>query len=164
MIGMQVALMCVVLAPVRDTLGTGQINLVLMLLVMADCLLPGTRWPRGMGIGIAAAVKLTPLIFALFFVTGRQWRACAVAIGTFVATGLAGAESGAFISDASSERGERPVLYTVLDTSRRVVGECPMPRLAELFAPLPGVLDVLALKQFDRRQRGPATDRVAAIG
>lgn len=111
LVGMQVAMTCVVLAPVRDTLGTGQINLLLMALVMADCLLPGTRWPRGMGIGIAAGIKLTPLVFVLFFVTGRQWRACAVAVTTFVAMGLAGAV-------AAPAASARYWFSELLDTSR----------------------------------------------
>ena len=35
------------LEPVRNTLNYGQVNVLLMALVAADCLLPHTRWPRG---------------------------------------------------------------------------------------------------------------------
>lgn len=75
----------VVLEPVRLTLSFGQINLVLMVLVVADCLLPRTWWPRGTLIGLAAAVKLTPFAFLLFFVGHRQWRPAFTAVGAFVA-------------------------------------------------------------------------------
>ncbi len=48
------------LEPVRNTLNYGQVNVALMALVAADCLVVGPRWPRGALVGIAAAVKLTP--------------------------------------------------------------------------------------------------------
>lgn len=78
------------LEPVRDTLTFGQVNLVLMGLVALDCLLPRTRYPRGMLIGVAAALKLTPLFFVAFFLARRQFGPAATAVGTFIGvTGLA---------------------------------------------------------------------------
>lgn len=76
--------------PARETLNYGQINLVLMALVTADCLLPRTRWPRGLLVGIAAAIKLTPLVFLLLFVLRRDFRAAATTMATFAATVLIG--------------------------------------------------------------------------
>lgn len=73
----------VLLEPARLTLSFGQVNLVLMALVAADCLLPRTPWPRGVLIGVAAAVKLTPIAFVLFFVAHRQWRPVGWAIAGF---------------------------------------------------------------------------------
>jgi len=57
--------------PVWTTLRYGQINLLLAVLVLWDLSQrPGHRW-AGVGIGIAAAVKLTPALFAVFLlVTG----------------------------------------------------------------------------------------------
>lgn len=78
----------VLVEPVRLTLSFGQINLVLMVLVVADCLLPRTWWPRGMLIGLAAAVKLTPFAFLLFFAARRQWRPVFVAVGSFAGVTL----------------------------------------------------------------------------
>lgn len=78
----------VVLEPVRLTLSFGQINLVLMVLVVADCLLPRTWWPRGMLIGLAAAVKLTPFAFLLYFAAHRRWRPVCTAVGAFAAVSL----------------------------------------------------------------------------
>ncbi|MFF4346684.1 glycosyltransferase 87 family protein [Streptomyces sp. NPDC001530] len=52
--------------PVWTTLRYGQINLLLAVLVLWDLSRrPGHRW-AGVGIGIAAAIKLTPALFALF--------------------------------------------------------------------------------------------------
>ncbi len=81
--------------PSRETLNYGQINLVLMGLVAADCLLPQPvagriRWPRGLLVGIAAAVKLTPLCFLLLFLLRKDTRAAAVTVLTFASTVLLG--------------------------------------------------------------------------
>jgi alpha-1,2-mannosyltransferase len=79
-----------VFEPVRSTLLFGQVNLLLMGLVAVDCLLPRTRHPRGMLVGVAAAVKLTPAIFVLFFLARRQYAAAATAVVTFAAVTGAG--------------------------------------------------------------------------
>ncbi|GHF78098.1 membrane protein [Amycolatopsis bartoniae] len=74
------------LEPVWRTIFLGQINLILMALVVLDVLVVTARGGRGGGImvGVAAAVKLTPLIFVVhLFLTGK--RADAVrALVTFV--------------------------------------------------------------------------------
>ena len=79
--------------PVQQTLALGQVNLLLMLLVVADLLTGGaltpggrTRWWHGVGIGIAAGVKLTPLIFIPYLLLIRRYRQAAVAAGVFAAT------------------------------------------------------------------------------
>jgi alpha-1,2-mannosyltransferase len=79
--------------PVQQTLGLGQVNLLLMLLITADLLTGGaltpggrTRWWHGIGIGIAAGVKLTPLIFIPYLVLIRRYRQAAVAAATFAVT------------------------------------------------------------------------------
>jgi alpha-1,2-mannosyltransferase len=66
------------LEPVRETIGYGQINLILMMLVAVDCLVGRPRWPRGLLIGVAAAIKLTPAVFLLYFLLRRDVRATAV--------------------------------------------------------------------------------------
>ena len=92
--------MVVVLAvePIRTTLGYGQVNTVLMALVVAD-LLPDRpqdvvlgrpdglrgRLPQGTLIGLAAAIKLTPALFVVFaYLAGRK-RVAWTAVISFLA-------------------------------------------------------------------------------
>lgn len=83
-----VVLFAVSLEPVRQTISFGQINLLLMVLVVADCLLPRTWWPRGVLIGIAAALKLTPAVFILYFLAHRQWRQALMVVAGFAGATL----------------------------------------------------------------------------
>ncbi|WP_250037672.1 glycosyltransferase 87 family protein [Paractinoplanes maris] len=60
------------LEPVWQNLTFGQINLLLMLAVLFDLVHPERRW-SGVLVGIAAGVKLTPLVFVVFLVlVGRR--------------------------------------------------------------------------------------------
>jgi alpha-1,2-mannosyltransferase len=78
-----------VLEPVYSTLDYGQINIVLMVLVALDCLLPRTPWPRGLLVGLVAAVKLTPAVFVLFFLLRKDFRATVTTgIGFLAGTAL----------------------------------------------------------------------------
>jgi alpha-1,2-mannosyltransferase len=74
------------LQPVQQTLSFGQVNLILMLIVVADLCLPDSARAKGIGVGLAAGFKLTPLIFiGYLLVTGRIRAAC-VALATFTLT------------------------------------------------------------------------------
>ncbi|TDC37453.1 DUF2029 domain-containing protein [Micromonospora sp. 15K316] len=91
--------------PARETLGYGQVNLLLFALVIADLI--GLRWRSrrgthvapedgallrfvysgawaGVGIGLATAVKLTPALFIVYLMITRQWRAATTAIATTI--------------------------------------------------------------------------------
>jgi alpha-1,2-mannosyltransferase len=64
----------------------GQVNLAILCLVLWDFSLPASsRW-KGTGIGLAAAIKVTPGIFIVHLVLTRQVRAARTALLTFVAT------------------------------------------------------------------------------
>ena len=76
--------------PVQRTLFLGQIELVLMALVVWDLFQPDRRWWKGAGIGVAAGVKLVPLIFIPYLLLTRRFRQAAVAAGTFAVTVLLG--------------------------------------------------------------------------
>ncbi|MCF6426776.1 MULTISPECIES: glycosyltransferase 87 family protein [Amycolatopsis] len=74
------------LEPVWRTIFLGQINLILMAVVVLDVLVITTRNSRwgGVLVGIASAVKLTPLVFvAHLFLTGRR-REAFRAFGVFL--------------------------------------------------------------------------------
>jgi alpha-1,2-mannosyltransferase len=73
------------LEPIQANFSFGQINVVLMTLVIADCLPRRTPWPRGILVGLAIALKLTPAVFLLYFVLRRDGRAVLVAMASFAA-------------------------------------------------------------------------------
>nr|WP_245769501.1 glycosyltransferase 87 family protein [Streptomyces indicus] len=94
--------------PVWTTLRYGQINLLLAVFVLWDLTRrPGNRW-AGVGIGLAAAIKLTPALFAVLLAlagvvtavrrvrAGEPWwnvhlRRAVTATGTFLAMTVASA-------------------------------------------------------------------------
>lgn len=79
-----------VTAPVASTFFVGQLGLLLMVLCLADALPKATRFPRGVLVGIATAVKLTPGIFIVYWLAVGRWRAAltasATALGVTIAT------------------------------------------------------------------------------
>lgn len=76
--------------PVRETISFGQINLVLMALVAVDVLTKNPKWPRGLLIGLAAAIKLTPIGFLLLFLLLRDRRTSGtILVSAFGFTALA---------------------------------------------------------------------------
>lgn len=78
------------LEPVRLSLQLGQVNLLILAVVVADLLGPDTRRWAGVGVGIVAGIKLVPALFVVFlFLTGRR-RAAVTATATFVATVVVG--------------------------------------------------------------------------
>ncbi|MDT5131243.1 MAG: alpha,2-mannosyltransferase [Mycobacterium sp.] len=85
-----VGLAVIHLEPIRANLAFGQINVILMTLVIADCLPRRTRWPRGVLLGLAIALKLTPAVFLLYFALRREGRAVLTAIASFAIASLAG--------------------------------------------------------------------------
>ncbi len=74
------------LEPVQQTLAFGQVNVLLMLLVVADLCRPDKSRLKGVGVGLAAGFKLTPLIFIPYLLLTRCCRAASVALGTFALT------------------------------------------------------------------------------
>jgi alpha-1,2-mannosyltransferase len=74
------------LEPVAMTLFYGQINVVLLALVVGDLALPDRVKGKGIGIGLAAGIKLTPFIFIPYLLFTRRVRAAAVSALTFAVT------------------------------------------------------------------------------
>ncbi|MGI8458659.1 MAG: glycosyltransferase 87 family protein [Propionibacteriaceae bacterium] len=81
--------------PIRTTLGYGQVNTMLMAMVVAD-LLPvaqGERriLPRGTLIGLAAAIKLTPALFVVFALLLGKKKLAITGMASFVVCTAIGA-------------------------------------------------------------------------
>jgi alpha-1,2-mannosyltransferase len=84
--------------PIRTTLGYGQVNTLLLAFVVAD-LLPDKngsaaerrRIPQGLLTGLAAALKLTPALFVIFFFLIGRKRAAVTAMISFLAFTAVGA-------------------------------------------------------------------------
>ena len=85
-----VAVSVTTVEPIRANFSFGQINVVLMTLVIADCVPRRTPWPRGVLLGLAIALKLTPAVFLLYFVLSRDGRAALRAVASFVVATLVG--------------------------------------------------------------------------
>lgn len=76
-------------APVSSNLRFGQVSVFLALMILADSLKITSPRFAGVATGVAAAIKLTPLIFIPYLWFAGQRRAAVTALGTFVAaTGL----------------------------------------------------------------------------
>ncbi|MGC1214099.1 MAG: glycosyltransferase 87 family protein [Micromonospora sp.] len=87
----------------RETITFGQINMLLVVLILADLLFAvpqGRRW-AGVGVGLATALKLFPGIFIVYLLATRRWRAAVVAsataaLATLLAAAVAPADSWRF--------------------------------------------------------------------
>jgi alpha-1,2-mannosyltransferase len=84
------------LQPVVRTIYLGQVNLVLMAMIIGDLCQPPARadgrprWWKGALTGVAAGVKLVPLIFLPYLLITRRWREAAALLAGFVITVGAG--------------------------------------------------------------------------
>jgi len=88
----------------------GQVGLILIAVIVADVAVVPPRW-RGLLTGLAAAIKLTPGVFLLYFLLTKQWRAAANAAGA----GLVATAVGFVVLPAQSWRYWTSLLF---DTSR----------------------------------------------
>lgn len=73
-----------VLNPVLQTAYLGQINIFLVALVITDLAYGWPYLPKGFLTGVAAAIKLTPLIFIPWLFLTKQYKAACWASGTFL--------------------------------------------------------------------------------
>ncbi|MEV6772855.1 glycosyltransferase 87 family protein [Nocardia sp. NPDC051030] len=103
------------LEPIRQTYGFGQINVVLMAAIALDCLVRKPFWPRGMLIGIAVAVKLTPAGYLLFFLLQQDWKAVGAQVRAACTPFSARGALAAIVLPAKAI--PRPALTLVLSTA-----------------------------------------------
>jgi alpha-1,2-mannosyltransferase len=84
------------LQPVVRTIYLGQINLVLTAMIMWDLCQPDLtaggrrRWWKGALTGVAAGIKLVPLIFVPYLLITRRFREAAATVAGFLVTVAAG--------------------------------------------------------------------------
>ncbi|OBF20792.1 mannosyltransferase [Mycobacterium kubicae] len=71
--------------PMRSTFDYGQVNVLLMLAVLW-AVYTMRWWVSGLLVGVAAGIKLTPAIAAVYFAGARRWAAAAFSAAVFVAT------------------------------------------------------------------------------
>ena len=80
------------LHPVSDGIRFGQVNAFMVLACLMDLREPRPglvrRVPRGVLVGLAMAVKLTPGVFVVHFLVTKRWKEAATAVGTAVAVTL----------------------------------------------------------------------------
>lgn len=80
-----ITVVSIALAPTADALGLGQVGIVLMWLCLVDVVLLEGRRSQGALVGVAAAIKLTPLVFIAYFLVVRRWRSALVSAGVLAA-------------------------------------------------------------------------------
>jgi alpha-1,2-mannosyltransferase len=72
------AALAIWLEPVRSTLFYGQVDVFIACAVLFDLTRPDTSPVKGMAIGLAAAFKLTPALFAVYLLLTGRYRAAAL--------------------------------------------------------------------------------------
>ncbi len=116
--------------PVRLTLSFGQVNIVLAVMVLGDLTwhlrLGGRILPRGVLLGVAAAIKLIPLIFVPYLFVTRQTRAAFVSLGTFAlctaaATAVDPRESWSYWTRYATDAGRVGGVFYISNQSLRAV-------------------------------------------
>jgi alpha-1,2-mannosyltransferase len=76
--------------PVQRALHLGQVELLLMALIVWDMCQPDDRWWKGAGVGVAAGIKLVPLIFIPYLVLAGKLRQAAAVTAAFLGTAVIG--------------------------------------------------------------------------
>ena len=95
-------------APVQSNLRFGQVSIFIVLLALVDATGAVPARLRGVLVGIAAAIKLTPLLFVVYFLAVGRYRDAGRATAAFVACAAVGvavlpAESMTFWTEALRE-------------------------------------------------------------
>ena len=78
------------LEPVQANLNDGQLNMLLAVLVLADLSLPDGHRLKGVGVGVATAVKLVPGIFLVYLLVSRRPRAALTGAAAFAVLTVVG--------------------------------------------------------------------------
>jgi hypothetical protein len=158
--------------PLRTTIHIGQVNLLLLAVILWGLLRWDNRWSRGIGLSIMAGIKLTPL-FVLYLLATKRFRAASVATGAFLATLAAGFRAAPSRLDQILDRRNvprsRPGLRRRRGTTEPISAR-PRPstgRLGNSVAVARGPYDCLHYHRGDlgqpTRQRTARTDTVRVV-
>lgn len=79
-------------SPIQNIFITGQVNLFLMFLILVDTIYVKGKHPKigGFLVGVAAGIKIIPLIFIVYYFLTKQYRSVVNALTGFVLTILIG--------------------------------------------------------------------------
>ena len=149
------------LEPVWTALRYGQIDLLIAALVLYDLSRDQRcRW-QGAGIGLAAGLKLTPAIFAVYLLLTRRVRAALVSLGVFAVTVALGFAlipndarafwGGAFLDSSRVGRAENAANQSLRGAYVRVLHSLGVDPLWMLTALAIGVLGITLAAQAGRR-------------
>ncbi|MDI1460599.1 glycosyltransferase family 87 protein [Catellatospora sp. KI3] len=157
--------------PLRETLTFGQINMLLIVLIMLDLLVLGPRGSRwtGVGIGLATAIKLIPGLFIVYLLVTRQWRAAVTAAvtaagATLLAAAVAPRASWQFWTSALWDTARVGRLdYTGNQSLQGLLARLVAPHEPAKWVWLLLALAVLAFGLWRAAKAGRAGDVVAAL-
>lgn len=166
-------LLALIWYPAVRSVGSGQIDAILLLLVLVDLLVLPARW-RGVLIGLAAGVKLTPLAALLYLAVRKDVPSMLRVVATFLGAAavgwmLAPGASATYWSGLveSTERVGDPgaaLNQSLLALSVRVVGQAgvdPSPTVTAVWLVL--VLVAVAVAAAVMRSRLRRGDELAAV-
>lgn len=162
------------LEPMMRNLLLGQVNLILMALVVIDLLVLPARW-RGFLIGMAAGIKLTPAVFIVYFLLKRDWAslvrtgigfAASVAIGWLLAPAASASFwGGGFLG--LGKFGTDSVVGTdnqsLLAAALRLLGRPELPLAAQAALAVAGVALGAAAARRSLRENGPDAEVAAVV-
>jgi alpha-1,2-mannosyltransferase len=74
---------CALLYPLAREFSFGQVDIFLVALCLLDLAPNRPRWPRGLLVGLATAIKLEPGVFVVYLLITRRYREAAVASASF---------------------------------------------------------------------------------
>jgi alpha-1,2-mannosyltransferase len=163
------ATLVAIFEPMHETVSFGQVNMLLVFLVLADfryLIGRGSRY-GGVAIGLATAVKLTPGIFVLYLLITRRFRAAATAAAaaagaTVFAVLVAPDASRAFWTDALWDTDRVGLLSFISNQSLEgMVTRRHPPHAGLVWAAL--VIGVLAVWAWRARRAVRAGDEAAGV-
>ncbi|MDN5789797.1 MAG: glycosyltransferase 87 family protein [Micrococcales bacterium] len=155
--------------PVLRSLHLGQVNGLVVGLVVVDLLIVPTRW-RGWLTGLAAGIKLTPLVFVLHPIFRRDWAMLVRMLAGLAATVVAGAAvlpaaSRRFWGDLVADPGRVGGLGFADNQSLRGVAERLVPNHAAVVWALASlVVLALGMRALALRRDRPAIESVLTCG